>query len=163
MSTTPAAETRAADSASADTSAARTVAQLRAAVEQSDHEAIVGLFREDIVFNSPVKFRPFEGLPTVGALFAVLLRTFEDFRYVGELAGEVEGDAEARVLVFRARVGDKQIHGIDMLQFDDEGRIATFTVMVRPQSAAGALSDAVFAGLVADGVVPAPQPGGGQQ
>ncbi|MFI9381640.1 nuclear transport factor 2 family protein [Kutzneria sp. NPDC052558] len=161
MSTTPAAETRAADSTSADTPAARSTARLRAAVEQGDHDAIVELFREDIVFHSPVKFRPFEGLPTVSALFTVLLRTFEDFRYVGELSGDVEGDAESRVLVFRARVGDKQIHGIDMIQFDDEGRIATFTVMVRPQSAAMALSDAVFAGLVADGVVPAPQ--GGQQ
>ncbi|QUQ71887.1 nuclear transport factor 2 family protein [Kutzneria sp. CA-103260] len=161
MSTNPATETRAADSPSADTPAARAIAQLRAAVEQGDHAGIVGLFREDIVFHSPVKFRPFEGLPTVGALFAVLLRTFEDFRYVGELSGDVEGDAESRVLVFRARVGDKQIHGIDMIQFDDQGKIATFTVMVRPQSAAMALSEAVFAGLVADGVVPAPQ--GGQQ
>jgi hypothetical protein len=161
VSTTPAAGTKAADPTTADTPAARTTATLRSAVEQGDHAAIVGLFRDDIVFHSPVKFRPFEGLPTVGALFAVLLRTFEDFRYVGDLTGEVEGDADSRVLVFRARVGDKQIHGIDMLQFDDEGRIATFTVMVRPQSAAAALSEAVFAGLVADGVVPAPE--GGQQ
>ncbi len=161
MSTTPATEAQAAGSTSADTPAARTVARLRAAVEQGDHDSIVDLFREDVVFHSPVKFRPFEGRPTVGALFAVLLRTFEDFRYVGDLSGEVEGDADSRVLVFRARVGDKQIHGIDMIQFDDEGQIATFTVMVRPQSAAMALSDAVFAGLVADGVVPAPQ--GGQQ
>ena len=161
MSITPTAGTKPAEAATADTPAARTTATLRAAVEQGDHAAIVGLFREDVVFHSPVKFRPFEGVATVGALFAVLLRTFEDFRYVGDLTGEVEGDADSRVLVFRARVGDKQIHGIDMLQFDDEGRIATFTVMVRPQSAAMALSEAVFAGLVADGVVPAPQ--GGQQ
>jgi hypothetical protein len=162
VSTTPAVETRTADSAAADTAAARTVARLRAAVEQGDHAAIVGLFRDDIVFHSPVKFRPFEGIATVGALFAVLMRTFEDFRYVGDLAGDLEGDADSRVLVFRARVGDKQIHGVDMLQFDDEGRIGTFTVMVRPQSAATALSEAVFAGLVADGVVPAPQAGGQQ-
>ena len=161
MSITPTAGTKPAEATTADTPAARTTATLRAAVEQGDHAAIVGLFREDVVFHSPVKFRPFEGVATVGALFAVLLRTFEDFRYVGDLTGEVEGDADSRVLVFRARVGDKQIHGIDMLQFDDEGRIATFTVMVRPQSAAMALSEAVFAGLVADGVVPAPQ--GGQQ
>jgi ketosteroid isomerase-like protein len=149
-----------------DSPAARTVARLHDAVLQRDHAAIVALFRDDIVFHSPVKFRPFEGITTVGALFAVLLRTFEDFSYVGNLSGDVEGEADSRVLVFRARVGDKQIHGIDMLQFDDEGRITTFTVMVRPQSAAAALSEAVFAGLVADGVVPAPgadAPAGGQR
>ncbi|MBB5894472.1 nuclear transport factor 2 family protein [Kutzneria kofuensis] len=162
MSTSPAVETQAADSSAASTPADRTVARLRAAVEQGDHAAIVALFRDDIVFHSPVKFRPFEGLATVGALFAVLMRTFEDFRYVGDLTGDLEGDADSRVLVFRARVGDKQIHGVDMLQFDDEGRIATFTVMIRPQSAATALSEAVFAGLVADGVVPAAQSGGQQ-
>jgi hypothetical protein len=162
VSITPAVETHTADSAAADTPAARTVARLRTAVEQGDHTAIVDLFRDDIVFHSPVKFRPFEGIATVGALFAVLMRTFEDFRYVGDLTGDLDGDAGSRVLVFRARVGDKQIHGVDMLQFDDEGRISTFTVMVRPQSAAMALSEAVFAGLVADGVVPAPQAGGQQ-
>ena len=136
--------------------------KFRAAVEAKDHATIMTCFADDIRLFSPVKFTPFAGKHEVGALFAVLLRTFEDFRYVGDLTGDLEGDADSRVLVFRARVGEKQIHGVDMLQFDDEGRITTFTVMVRPQSAAMALCEAVFAGLVADGVVDAPQAGGQQ-
>ena len=42
-----------------------------------------------------------------------------------------------------------------MLHFDEAGRIKEFTVMVRPQSAVHALGEAVFAGLVAAGLVPA--------
>ncbi|AHI00274.1 nuclear transport factor 2 family protein [Kutzneria viridogrisea] len=131
-------------------------AQLRAAVQDRDLDAVTALFAPDIQFFSPVKFRPFEGVAAVTALFRVLLRTFEDFRYVGEFAGSLdEGDPESHVLVFRTRVGQTQIHGIDMVQVNSDGLISTFTVMVRPQSAATALSEAVLAGLVADGVVPA--------
>ncbi|MGP3632347.1 nuclear transport factor 2 family protein, partial [Streptomyces sp. 24-1644] len=50
-------------------------------------------------------------------------------------------------------------HGIDLLQFDESGRVKEFTVMVRPLSAVRALSDAVLAGLVADGLVPDPADG----
>jgi hypothetical protein len=138
-----------------------TAARFRAAVETQDRDALEDLFTEDIRFYSPVKFTPFEGRPMVMGLFDVLLRTFEDFRYVGAFEGTAEAgadgaDAAAAVLVFRATVAGKQIHGIDMLAFDEAGRIKEFTVMVRPQSAVKALGDAVLAGLVADGLVPKP-------
>ena len=97
-------------------------------------------------------------------LFGVLLRTFEDFRYVGQFQGTAETSADgeevpSEILLFRAVVNGKQIHGIDLLQFDETGRIKEFTVMVRPLSAVQALSEAVFAGLVADGLVPGPAGG----
>lgn len=136
-----------------------TAARFRAAVETRDRAALEELFTEDIRFYSPVKFTPFEGRPMVLGLFDVLLRTFEDFHYIGEFDGAAQTstdstDAPASVLVFRATVQGKQIHGIDMLQFDEAGRIKEFTVMVRPQSAVQALGEAVLAGLVADGLVP---------
>lgn len=136
-----------------------TVARFRAAVDARDPGAFDELFTDDIRLHSPVKFTPFEGKPMVLGLFGVLLRTFEDFRYVGEFDGTAEAsdgrEAASAVLVFRATVNGKQIHGIDLLQFDDTGRIAEFTVMVRPLSAVQALGEAVLAGLVADGLVPA--------
>ncbi|MEZ0089265.1 nuclear transport factor 2 family protein [Streptacidiphilus sp. EB129] len=138
-----------------------TAQRFRAAVERRDLAALEGLFTEDIRFYSPVKFTPFEGRPMVLGLFGVLLRTFEDLRYVGRFEGTAEtstdGDeAPSAILLFRATVDGKQIHGIDMLQFDDTGRIKEFTVMVRPQSAVHALGQAVLAGLVADGLAPEP-------
>ncbi|MFD8593329.1 nuclear transport factor 2 family protein [Streptomyces sp. NPDC059637] len=141
-----------------------TADRFRAAVEERDLTALDELFTEDIRFYSPVKFTPFEGRPMVLGLFGVLLRTFEDFRYVGDFEGTAEtsadgAEAPSAVLLFRATVGGKQIHGIDLLQFDEAGRIKEFTVMVRPLSAVQVLSDAVLAGLVADGLVPTPTNG----
>ena len=136
----------------------------RAAVEERDLEQLPELFTADISFYSPVKFRPFRGQREVLGLFGVLLRTFEDFRYIGRFEGTAETsddgtEAPSTVLAFRATVDGKEIHGIDQLQFDEQGRIKEFTVMVRPQSALQALSEAVFAGLVADGLVPDPSAG----
>ncbi|WP_432037225.1 nuclear transport factor 2 family protein [Streptomyces cucumeris] len=139
-----------------------TADRFRVAVENGDRAALEDLFTEDIRFYSPVKFTPFEGRPMVLGLFGVLLRTFEDFRYVGHFDGTAETSSDgavlpSAVLLFRATVNGKEIHGIDLLQFDEEGRIREFTVMVRPQSAVQTLGAAVFAGLVADGLVAAPQ------
>ncbi|MFF3454968.1 nuclear transport factor 2 family protein [Streptomyces sp. NPDC002730] len=138
-----------------------TAERFRAAVEARDLTALDELFTDDVRFYSPVKFRPFEGRPMVLGLFGVLLRTFEDFRYIGQFDGEAEtstdgAEAPSEILLFRAAVNGMQIHGIDLLQFDETGRIKEFTVMVRPQSAVHALSEAVLAGLVADGLVPEP-------
>ncbi|SDK16918.1 nuclear transport factor 2 family protein [Streptomyces indicus] len=136
-------------------------APFRAAVEAGDLAALEGLFTEDIRMYSPVKFRPFEGREMVLGLFGVLLRTFEDFHYVGELAGEVRTNTEdeaapTEALLFRTVVDGKQVHGMDLLHFDEDGRIKEFTVMVRPQSAAQAVQQAVYAGLVEAGLAPAP-------
>ncbi|WP_404959454.1 nuclear transport factor 2 family protein [Streptomyces sp. 147326] len=135
----------------------QTAERFRAAVEERDAAALEDLFTEDIRFYSPVKFTPFEGRPMVLGLFGVLLRVFEDFRYVGHFEGTAETstdgtEASSAILAFRATVDGKQIHGIDLLQFDDAGRVKEFTVMVRPQSAVQALGQAVLAGLVAEGL-----------
>ncbi|GGS30228.1 nuclear transport factor 2 family protein [Streptomyces nojiriensis] len=134
-----------------------TAERFRAAVEKRDLTALEDLFTEDVRLYSPVKFTPFEGRPMVLGLFGVLLRVFEDFRYVGGFEGAAETSADgeeapAEVLLFRAGVDGREIHGIDLLHFDEAGRIKEFTVMVRPQSAVQALGQAVLAGLVADGL-----------
>jgi hypothetical protein len=137
--------------------------RFRAAVERSDLAALSELFTDDIRLYSPVKFTPFEGRPIVLGLFGVLVRTFEDFRYVGRLDGTAQTgtdgtEAPSVILLFRATVNGKQIHGMDLLQCDETGLIKEFTVMVRPASAVQALGEAVLTGLVADGLVPDPHP-----
>ncbi|MFH8793484.1 nuclear transport factor 2 family protein [Streptomyces sp. NPDC017941] len=134
-------------------------ARLREAVEKRELAALDDLFTADIRFYSPVKFQPFEGRRTVVGLFGVLLRLFEDFRYIGSYEGTARtsadgSEAASTVLPFRTTVNGKEIHGIDLLHFDEDGRIKEFTVMVRPLSAVQTLGAAVYAGLVADGLVP---------
>ncbi|MER5868695.1 nuclear transport factor 2 family protein [Streptomyces sp. NPDC002044] len=138
-----------------------TAARFRAAVETRDLAALTELFTEDVRLYSPVKFTPFEGRSAVLGLLGVLLRTFEDFRYVGRLDGAAETtsdgkEAPSQILIFRATVEGKEIHGMDLFQFDAAGLIKELTVMVRPLSAVQTLGAAVLKGLQADGPVPGP-------
>jgi hypothetical protein len=118
--------------------------EFRAAVEAKDHEGMVAAMAPDAVLRSPVTFKPFEGRDAVAKLFAILLETFEDFRYTDEF----EADGKA-ALIFRARVGDRDVEGLDLFRFGDDGQIAELTVMVRPLSAAIALAEAVGPKLAA--------------
>ena len=122
----------------------------RAAVESQDFDAMVACLAPDVVFHSPVTFKPYEGRDAVSALLGVVFETFEDFRYTDELEGET-----AHALIFKARVGDKEVEGLDLLRAGDDGLISDFTVMVRPLSAAIALAEAVGKGLAERGIAPA--------
>jgi hypothetical protein len=118
----------------------------RAAVEARDFEGAVALLAEDVVFRSPVVFRPYEGREVVGPLVLAASRVLEDFRYEREIGEE---GARDHALVFRAKVGDREVHGCDFLHTNNDGLIDDFTVMVRPLSGALALAEAMKAQLEA--------------
>jgi hypothetical protein len=110
----------------------------RAAVEARDHPAMVAALAPEVSFHSPVTFKPFEGREAVGMVLGAVLQVFDEFRYTDELGGD-----GTLALVFEAKVGDREVQGIDILRFDAEGLIEDFTVMVRPLSATLALRDAM--------------------
>lgn len=112
----------------------------RAAVEAGDHTAIEPLLAPDAVFLSPVAYTPYRGRAMVAAILRGAGRVFQDFRYEREIAS---ADGRDIALVFRARVGDRDIHGCDFLTLDAAGLISELCVMVRPLSAANALSAAM--------------------
>ncbi|MEU4170407.1 nuclear transport factor 2 family protein [Streptomyces sp. NPDC026665] len=114
----------------------------RKAVEAGDLDAVEELLADDVVFTSPVAFKPYPGKPITAAILRGVWRVFSDFRYVREIAG---ADGRDHALVFTAKVGDKEINGCDFLHYDEDGRIDEFMVMVRPLSAAQALSEAMGA------------------
>ena len=57
----------------------------RKAVEDRDEAAIQALLADDVVFTSPVAFKPYVGKPITAAILCGVLRVFEDFRYVREI------------------------------------------------------------------------------
>ncbi len=71
-------------------------------------------------------------------LLAAVAQVFEDFRYTDQ----VETDDTA-VLAFSARVGDRELDGIDLLRFDGAGKVSELAVYVRPLSGANALAAAM--------------------
>jgi SnoaL-like domain len=112
--------------------------RFREAAEAKDFSAIDELFTEDVVFNSPVVYKPYEGRDAVAMILGAVVQVFEDFRYVDQLE---TGDAAA--LAFSARVGDRELDGIDFLHFDSDGRVDRMAVYVRPMSGVNALAEAM--------------------
>jgi hypothetical protein len=122
--------------------------RFRAAAEGKDFSAIDDLFTEDVTFRSPVVFKAYEGQEAVAMLLGAVVQVFEDFRYTDQLE---TGDSAA--LFFSARIGDKELDGIDYLQFDADGRVDRMAVYVRPMSGVHALADAMKRKLEEAGAV----------
>ena len=114
----------------------------RAAVEAKDLDAALALFADDATLDSPVAFKPFVGMDAISVVLRAISETFEDFRYTDEFENEGEG---THALIFRARVGDKSVEGLDLIRADGSGRIANLTVMIRPMSGLIALAEAMSA------------------
>jgi hypothetical protein len=112
--------------------------RFRAAAESKDFSAIDELFAEDVAFRSPVVFKPYQGRDAVAMLLGAVVQVFEDFRYTDQVE---TGDAAA--LAFSARVGDRELDGIDFLHFDSDGRVNRMAVYVRPMSGVNALAEAM--------------------
>jgi hypothetical protein len=122
--------------------------KFRAAAETKDFSAIDELFSEEVVFRSPVVFKPYEGRDAVALLLGAVSQVFEDFRYTDQVE---TGDAAA--LAFSARVGDKELDGIDFLHFGGDGKINRMEVFIRPMSGVHALADAMKRKLEEAGAV----------
>src|SRR6476620_6264986 len=112
--------------------------RFRQAVEEKDFSAADELFAEEVTFRSPVVFKPYEGREAIAMLLGAVVQVFEDFRYTDQVE---TGDSAA--LAFSARVGERQLDGIDFLSFDGEGRINRMSVFVRPMSGVHALAEAM--------------------
>ena len=102
------------------------------------------MVRADAVFRSPMAHQPYASAQAVVLILNTVMGVFENFEYHRELASE---DGLNVVLEFSATVGGKQLKGIDLIQFDADGQIVEFEVMVRPMSGLQALGQEMGARL----------------
>lgn len=97
-------------------------------VESGDPAGLDDLVADDCVFRSPAVHTPQEGKAlTTAYLRAAMVVLGPTLRYLDEW----HGDGSA-VLEFEAEVSGKVVHGVDMLRWGADGRLTSFTVMVRP-------------------------------
>lgn len=89
---------------------------------------------DDAVFHSPVVHTPQAGKPIVMAylLAADNVLGNDSFEYVREI---VDDDANMAMLEFELQLDDIQVNGVDIISWNDEGKIQDFKVMVRPLKA----------------------------
>ena len=71
-------------------------------------------------------------------LLAAVGEVFEDFRYTDQVE-----TGKTAMLAFSATVGNRGLDGIDLLRFDDEGRVCEMAVYIRPLSGLNALAEAM--------------------
>jgi hypothetical protein len=114
----------------------------RVAAEAGDSAAIEASLADDVVFRSPNTFKPYSGKAITAAFLRAVVRVLDDFHYVRQIS---DAGGRDHAFVFEARIGETQVSGCDLVHCDAEGKIDELTVMVRPLSAAHALSDAMGA------------------
>ena len=121
------------------------------AIGNMTDETLDELLADDVVFHSPVVHTPQKGKALtklyLKAAFNVMpgqsgsngsareeasqeKKAKGKFRYVREVVGE--NDA---VLEFVTQIDDITVNGVDIIRFDDQGRIVDFKVMIRPLKA----------------------------
>ncbi len=98
-------------------------------IEAGDEDAALATLADDVVFRSPAVHTPYEGKETVEGILRLVATVFENFRYTNEWR-----DGSTSILFFEANVGARELQGIDILEENDDGQVAKFTVMIRPLS-----------------------------
>jgi hypothetical protein len=106
-------------------------------LQTGDMSILNDLLAEDVVFRSPVAYNPYPGKQVVFFILTNVIQIFENFTYHREFYSE---DGLNVVLEFSANVGEKKLKGIDMIQFNEQGQIIDFEVMLRPKSGLEALA-----------------------
>lgn len=119
----------------------------RLAVEADDTDAVTELLHPDVEFRSPAVHRPYHGRAAVAHLLHHAKATLAGLTYFDELHGD-----DTVALFFTARVGDKDVEGLDHLTLDADGRITRLRVMIRPLSGLIATAQTMGARLEDDPV-----------
>lgn len=116
--------------------AVKTLTRWHQMLADQDFSALPELLHPEALFRSPVAHKPYPGAQAVHLILSTVIQVFKDFTYHRELVSE---DGLSVVLEFSAVVDDKALKGIDLIRFDEQGKIVEFEVMVRPLSGLQAL------------------------
>ena len=96
--------------------AAESLSLWHAMIRTGDLKALPSLLDPQAVFRSPMAHTPYPGAPVVSMILNTVSKVFEDFAYHRELA---TADGLNVILEFSAKVGEKQLKGIDMIRFNE--------------------------------------------
>ena len=102
----------------------------------NDPQLLDEILDESCVFTSPIVFKPIEGkeMSKLYLMGAGETLDMDRFKYVRELVDGLDS-----VLEFETYIDDISVNGVDIIRWNDEGKIIDFKVMIRPLRAIGAL------------------------
>lgn len=112
----------------------------------SDPAVLADMLADDAVFHSPVVHTPQAGKAKVMVYLTAAGHVFGNgtFRYERELV-----DGNEMMLEFVAEMDGITVNGVDIIRFNDEGKITDFKVMVRPLKAINKIWEMMAAQLEA--------------
>jgi len=125
-------------SASPHPTAAASLRRWHSMIERGDLAQLPALIAPEAIFRSPMAHKPYPGRDAVVFILGTVAGVFSNFTYHRQLFTD---DGLSVVLEFSAEVNGKQLKGIDLIRFDEQGRIIEFEVMVRPLSGLQALGE----------------------
>ena len=98
-------------------------------VESDEPKLLDEIIADDAVFSSPVVFRPMEGKEITMMYLHAAGQSFnmEKFKYTKEIHDDMNS-----VLEFETYIDDISVNGVDMIEWDTDGKICNFKVMIRP-------------------------------
>lgn len=109
-----------------------TVSAWHELVSSRDPKGLDALLADEVVFYSPVVHTPQVGKAITAQYLTAAFYVFfnESFQYVREVVGPRDA-----VLEFQVELDGILVNGVDMIKWNDEGKIVEFKVMVRPLKA----------------------------
>ena len=98
-------------------------------LKNDDQGLLENLIADDAVFSSPVVFTPMEGKAITMMYLSAAGQSFnmEKFKYTKEIH-----DGMNSVLEFETYIDDISVNGVDIIEWNEEGKIVNFKVMIRP-------------------------------
>lgn len=114
-------------------------------IESRDIAGLDHLLSDDVVFFSPVVHTPQSGKTVTTMYLTAAYRVFlnDTFRYVREVVGEYDA-----VLEFIVEIDGVMVNGVDMLKWNDDGKLTEFKVMLRPLKAVNIIHEKMAAMLI---------------
>jgi hypothetical protein len=108
------------------------VARWHHILERRDPRELASLLADDVVFVSPVVHRPQPGRELTTAYLGAAFRVFfnDSFRYTRQIVGPRDA-----MLEFETTIDGTIVNGVDLLKWNDDGRLVEFKVMLRPLKA----------------------------
>ena len=98
-------------------------------IESDDLKMLDEIIADDAVFSSPVDFKPMEGKEITMMYLHAAGKSFnmEKFKYTKEIHDDMNS-----VLEFETYIEDISVNGVDMIEWNEDGKICNFKVMIRP-------------------------------
>jgi len=98
-------------------------------IESDDLKKLDEIIADDAVFSSPVVFKPMEGKEITMMYLHAAGQSFnmEKFKYTREIHDDMNS-----VLEFETYIDDISVNGVDMIEWNEDGKICNFKVMIRP-------------------------------